>query len=335
MGLISRIKTWVTAETLGSSDLNSEFDNILTLVNGNLSEANLADDAVEAQNISGLTGTGAVDLDNIPDGSGRPTISMDTGTKLQWPSNTTNLYSSAANTLKTDDALIVTGLLTGNAAAVITGGGITCDGAITLDKVDAVNKLFFGSLADTNLYRSAASNLKTDDLFTAVLGFVAGTGKFYNQTDVSGGTANDGNFVGGNGGFMWFDGVTNGTTIVTLDSTIDWRDRHIHVVGFIKQNDPASNFIPGGANDDEISGYLEASALAIDISTASFYSEAGNASGSPTASPSGQIGDFGAEGIFIAADDTSGNLRLVKDAAVEDEYAYSILVMFSNDQGHV
>lgn len=41
MGLISRIKTWVDNEKLNYNDLNSEFDNILTAVNGNLDNTNI------------------------------------------------------------------------------------------------------------------------------------------------------------------------------------------------------------------------------------------------------------------------------------------------------
>lgn len=41
MGLISRIKEWVDNEKLNYNDLNNEFDNILTAVNGNLDNANI------------------------------------------------------------------------------------------------------------------------------------------------------------------------------------------------------------------------------------------------------------------------------------------------------
>jgi hypothetical protein len=45
------------------------------------------------------------------------TIEMGSGTAAR----DTNLYRSAANTLKTDDALVVTGAITGSAGATITG----------------------------------------------------------------------------------------------------------------------------------------------------------------------------------------------------------------------
>ena len=41
MGTITRIKTWAASETLTASDLNSEFNNILTTVNGSIQAANL------------------------------------------------------------------------------------------------------------------------------------------------------------------------------------------------------------------------------------------------------------------------------------------------------
>lgn len=63
MGLISRLKTWVDNEVLNYSDLNSEFDTIHTLVNGNIDENNVDTTAVAtvgtSQTISGaktLTG---------------------------------------------------------------------------------------------------------------------------------------------------------------------------------------------------------------------------------------------------------------------------------------
>ena len=41
MGLISRIKEWIDNEKLNYNDLNNEFDNILTAINGNLDNNNI------------------------------------------------------------------------------------------------------------------------------------------------------------------------------------------------------------------------------------------------------------------------------------------------------
>jgi hypothetical protein len=74
----------------------------------------------------------------------------------------TNLYRSAANTLKTDDAFIAA------LSIVVDAGGAT-----------GAEKLYFGSALDTNLYRSAANTLKTDDAFNAVGVLTARIGDAY------------------------------------------------------------------------------------------------------------------------------------------------------------
>lgn len=74
--------------------------------------------------------------------------------RLEWGSGAaavdTNLYRSAADTLKTDDSMHV-----GSTLRVDTAG----TGSV----------IQFGAAADTNLYRSAANTLKTDDAFDALL----------------------------------------------------------------------------------------------------------------------------------------------------------------------
>ena len=77
----------------------------------------------------------------------------------------TNIYRNAANTLKTDDTMVV-------------AGDFYAEGTI-----------YFGAAADTNLYRSAANTLKTDDDFIATS--LAGTGASIttlNATNISSGT---------------------------------------------------------------------------------------------------------------------------------------------------
>ena len=51
MGLISRLYNWVSG-TISSSEVNAEFDQVLTLVNGNLDSNNLAADAVGTSDIA-------------------------------------------------------------------------------------------------------------------------------------------------------------------------------------------------------------------------------------------------------------------------------------------
>jgi hypothetical protein len=106
---------------------------------------------------------------------------LDSG-EIDWGSGSattdTNLYRSAANTLKTDDSLVVVGDVT---AATGRFGGTTGDAVfvgnegklVDVDVTDSIGvqgqtsaangKFVFGSAKDTNLYRNAADTLKTDD----------------------------------------------------------------------------------------------------------------------------------------------------------------------------
>ena len=92
----------------------------------------------------------ASDAGNVASGITFGTIAGDTVT----------LFRSAANTLETDDSFIVDGSLTVNNFAVVTG-------SLSLQSNDAVanSGILFGATADTNLYRSQANQLKTDDSF--------------------------------------------------------------------------------------------------------------------------------------------------------------------------
>lgn len=100
--------------------------------------------------------------------SGNGMLSFGDGTAVD-----VNLYRSAANVLATDDKLLVTRASSGNTAfgAQVTG-----------DSFDRVQVLVDGTLEwgagsaarDTNLYRSAANVLKTDDKFIATAGLGVG-----------------------------------------------------------------------------------------------------------------------------------------------------------------
>jgi len=84
MGLISRLYNFTSGDTIRSSEVNAELNQILNLNNGNLDQNNLTDnavsnskilaDAVTAEKISGASGTGAVSLTNIPDGTSRKAV---------------------------------------------------------------------------------------------------------------------------------------------------------------------------------------------------------------------------------------------------------------------
>jgi hypothetical protein len=93
----------------------------------------------------------------------------------------TNLYRSAADTLKTDDALVVNGELRpgnlirssrANATDSLIEGRVNGDSSARWF-VDESGSTWWGSgsaVQDTNLYRSAANTLKTDDNLIVGLG---------------------------------------------------------------------------------------------------------------------------------------------------------------------
>lgn len=60
-----------------------------------------------------------------PSSSATPNFAIDAGGKLKWSSGSavadTNLYRSSADTLKTDDSLIIDGTLTITSVATATG----------------------------------------------------------------------------------------------------------------------------------------------------------------------------------------------------------------------
>lgn len=57
MASISRVRTWVTGDTLTAADLNAEFNNILNLVNGAIDNSNISASAAIAYSKLNLTGT--------------------------------------------------------------------------------------------------------------------------------------------------------------------------------------------------------------------------------------------------------------------------------------
>ncbi len=143
--------------------------------------------------------------------TGAGVLSFSDGTLAQ----DTNLYRSVADTLKTDDNLIVAGNATLQSALGVTGNA-TVSGSLTISRpagqstallVNAggtANALFrvrsepaaglewadgIGGAFDTNLYRSAADTLKTDDSLTVGTSLaVTGTSTLTGNVGIGGAT---------------------------------------------------------------------------------------------------------------------------------------------------
>ena len=143
--------------------------------------------AVDIQTaVNGLDGTnflaGTLAADHIfrarVSGDSNPRVAIQSDGKFVWGSGAgvgdTNLYRSAADTLKTDDAFK-------SALAIMARDGVAAE-QVNMGNMGPSGEagFTFGTAADTNLYRSAANVLKTDDYFSSELGIQilndAGTG---------------------------------------------------------------------------------------------------------------------------------------------------------------
>ena len=95
-------------------------------------------------------------------------IRIDSDGKLVWL-NDTNLYRSAADTLKTDDAFTATGLLTGTAGAVLEGitYGLTADG-VDVSAHDHSGAGQGGTVTAASVTNVAAGNIAAVNLQAAV-----------------------------------------------------------------------------------------------------------------------------------------------------------------------
>lgn len=150
-----------------------------------LTDVELEGHRVDTTDVHGISDTSLLVSSGVKAASGtdvlRTRVTGDTqdrfvinaGGNLEWgPGNgalDVNLYRSGANTLATDDWFNSASNVTAMAsvAAVWGGAAQTTIGAVG---PGATAGLLLGSGADTNLYRSAANTLKTDDSFEAPKG---------------------------------------------------------------------------------------------------------------------------------------------------------------------
>lgn len=89
MGQITRLYNFTPGQVMYAAQFNAEFNQILNVVNGNIETINISDDAVQAEKILGLTGTGSVSLENIPNGSTKKAVdSAATGDDIAFAATT-------------------------------------------------------------------------------------------------------------------------------------------------------------------------------------------------------------------------------------------------------
>lgn len=134
-----------------------------------------SDDALHNWDLA-VTGTDAFTLRVSGDTSNRFNIEADG--RLIWGAGSgapdTNLYRSSSDTLKTDDSLIVAGSSGVRIDGIAAGDPslrllLNSSDANAAYRIEGDGKTWWGaggaSAVDTNLYRSAASQLKSDDSF--------------------------------------------------------------------------------------------------------------------------------------------------------------------------
>ncbi len=117
----------------------------------------------------------------------------------------TNLYRSAADTLKTDDSVVVAGA----AGVTVSGNG----GKTTVAISNTGSNIGITLGGDTNLYRSGANALKTDDALTAGAGLtVTGAATVSTTLGVTGVTTTTGGVAGGSSHRPTLEGAITLTT---------------------------------------------------------------------------------------------------------------------------
>lgn len=140
------------------------------------------------------------------------------------------------------------------------------------------------------------------------------------------------------GGTMWFWKVTNGTTVIKIDDTIDWRDRLITVQGYISPTDATpTGYLPNqptmqdGSLTIDTDGNLD---TAHNYVSGCMYTFDGHATGaSHSMSFRNDTGAVGGDVIVLWVDDgtsfAAGNLVMKESGDANDENALLVRVDFS------
>jgi len=138
------------------------------------------------------------------------------------------------------------------------------------------------------------------------------------------------------GGTIWADqAMANDTNAITLDDSINWRDRMITILGRMKEDGAdVAKGIPGGAEDNNIVTGIKDVTPDADLAVGLFYSESGR-SGAGTLPGWRFRPSAGDDYLYIWADSTSGDLMIGKQATANgSRYAVVLKIDYSPDQQH-
>jgi len=127
---------------------------------------------------------------------------------------------------------------------------------------------------------------------------------------------------------VWVEKSTNGTTLVLLDDSVDWRDRICIITGFVV----AAASAPGGANDNVLEYNLEGGLATIH---AVIYTEAGQTGAAANPGFSASVPSMiPTDTLRIFARDTDGALCMQKSANADGDSVVILEVRSSPAQNH-
>ncbi len=134
------------------------------------------------------------------------------------------------------------------------------------------------------------------------------------------------------GGTIWVEGITNGTTEVILDDSVDLRDRFISITGYLSptRSDPGF-YLPGGAGTG-FSSITVNNAGTLQSSVSASYIAGFVYTGSGGTSKYIITKDDGDDIIVYV--NTSGNLCIVKSTDTSDQEAITFKTDYSPKQNH-
>jgi hypothetical protein len=123
----------------------------------------------------------------------------------------------------------------------------------------------------------------------------------------------------------------------TLDDSMDWRDRYVQVVGDVTIHAPTSNYLPGGADDDELgSKYTTINGNTV-VGQLDGWIYTRNGGASHTTNPYIYTDwDSAGEKAYIWVDSATGNLKLGINTGKASGYrnvAFNLRIIYSEDRG--
>lgn len=118
---------------------------------------------------------------------------------------------------------------------------------------------------------------------------------------------------------VWVEKSTNGTTVVVLDDSVDWRDRYVIIQGVMT----AGSRIAGGANDDDTDRNIRLDAMS-EAYHWWLYTRDGT-DGTTSANCVGILYTGGTEYARVFARSTDGALCMCKDAHAADPNFYLVM----------